>query len=84
MKRGGDVANTDKQNFRYDKEQWKNAVFKTEQMRRDGYPIDMTVLLSAAVDQFLNETDKQTAGRLGLEPLDQPVRIRRRPYVRGA
>jgi hypothetical protein len=78
------MANTDKYNFRYPTGRWKTAVDKTERMRRDGYPIDMTVLLSAAVDAMLDETDEQTATRLGLECAGHPVQIRRRPYVRDA
>lgn len=77
------MANTEKQNFRYDQDRWKLAVSKTEQMRIDGWDIDMTVVLTAAVDQLLDETPDSTAERLGLVQHAQPVRRWHRRYARG-
>jgi hypothetical protein len=78
------VANTDKQNFRYAGDRWKLAVAKTERMREqgfvmnDGYGLDMTALLAPRVDEFLGETDAQTAKRLGMTKADEPAKMRRR------
>lgn len=66
-----------KQNFRYDNARWLRAQDKAVRMRRVGYTVDMTLVLSRAVDAFLDETDAQTAERLELERAAGPVPIRR-------
>lgn len=71
-----------KQNFRYDVTRWGKAQDKTVRMRRAGYDVDMTKVLTAATDQFVDETDEQTVVRLGLARQDQPVGIYRRPAAR--
>jgi hypothetical protein len=55
-----------KRNFRYDEERWRTAVEKTVQMRRLGYPVSMTQVLSAEVDRFIAEDVDTSVRRLGL------------------
>jgi hypothetical protein len=76
------VSNTDKQNFRYPTEVWRRAVAKCAEMREHGYDIDMTRLLAAEVDRFLDEPCGATAERLGLAKADKPVPAYRRPAPR--
>jgi hypothetical protein len=78
------VASTDKQNFRYPGEEWKQAGEKCQAMRDAGYDIDMTKLLTREVDQFRNESTATTVKRLGLVRSSAPVKLYRRPTARPA
>lgn len=76
------MADTEKQNFRYPKERWAEAVAKTVAMREQGYDIDMTKVLGAAVDQFIAEGNSDTAVRLGLVAGEKPAPVWRKPFAR--
>lgn len=52
------MANTDKQNFRCDGEtRWRPAMERLEQMRADGYDVDMTKVLGSVVDTIRDTPD---------------------------
>lgn len=78
------MADTEKQGFRYPKEQWNEAVAKAAEMRESGWSIDMTKLLTAEVDLFRSETPAATARRLRLVKQREPVPVYRKPYAREA
>lgn len=74
------MANTDKQNFRYPSARWRMAVEKTEKMRDEGWPIDMTMVLSEAVERLLSSDPESIAEGLGISKGPAPAPMRRRPY----
>lgn len=67
------MANTDKQNFRYNGARWAQAVARAQDMRDNGYDVDMTRVLGQRIDEFLQEPYEVTAERLGVEKQDRPV-----------
>ena len=74
------MATGTKKNFRCsDDELWDKGLTKTEDMRRAGYDIDMTMVLNRAVRQLAEETPEQTAERLGLQAGEGPAKLYRRP-----
>lgn len=76
------MADTEKQNFRYPVERWRSAMTKLEDMRKAGYDIDMTKVLSAEVDRIIGETADSTAERLGLVAGEAPAAVWRKPFAR--
>ena len=79
------MATGTKKNFRCaDDAVWERALTKAEQMRRQGFDIDMTAVLNAAVRQFASEHEAETVQRFGLVRSDAPVPLYRRPVARTA
>lgn len=76
------MADTEKQNFRYNGADWREAQAKLASMREQGYDIDMTKVLTAEVDRIRDETVKQTAERLGLVAGERPAPVWRKPFAR--
>lgn len=76
------MADTEKQNFRYPVERWREAMAKMEKMRRAGFDIDMTKVLGAEVDRVLGESADATARRLGLVAGEAPAAVWRKPFAR--
>lgn len=62
-----------KKNFRAENAEWAAGIRKTQAMRRDGYPIDMTVVMEWALRQFIGETPGESAKRLGITKGDSPI-----------
>lgn len=81
---GGEApaVRTEKKNFRCDPDLWNRALDKAEVMRRNGYDIDMTKLLTKAVAEFVDEREVTTAARLDITRGPGPVGIYRRPAPR--
>lgn len=79
------MATGTKKNFRCtDDAVWEKCLTKAEEMRRQGFDIDMTAVLNAAVRQFASEEIAATRLRLGLIRADAPVPLYRRPVARTA
>jgi hypothetical protein len=78
------MPDTGSRNFRCETERWDQAQTKAKQMRTDGYDIDVTKVLNAALDAFLRETKRETATRLGLTKGSEPAKLYRRPSPRMA
>ena len=76
------MANTDKQNFRYDQVKWAQAMRKLADMRAAGYDIDMTRLLGAEVDRFLAQAPAATAKKLRIKQESVPVKEYHQPFTR--
>lgn len=62
-----------KKNFRAENREWAAGIRKTEDMRRAGYVVDMTVVMEAALREFVGESMEETATRLGLVKGDSPI-----------
>lgn len=62
-----------KKNFRAENAEWAAGIRKTEEMRREGYVIDMTGVMEAALREFVGESMEETATRLGLVKGDSPI-----------
>lgn len=79
------MATGTKKNFRCtDDAVWEKGLAKAEEMRRAGYDVDMTLVLNLAVRQYAEETDRETAERLGLVRGGRPMPLYRRPVARVA
>jgi hypothetical protein len=76
------MPDREKLNIRYDKNRRKAAQDKAARMRLSGYDIDVTAVITAAMDTFVDESDTATARRLGLVKAGHPVGIYRRPTAR--
>jgi hypothetical protein len=78
------MADTGSRNFRCPDTTWDAAQLKAQQMRQEGYDIDVTKVLNAALGAFLAETSEHTAERLALPKGGTPAPVYRRPKPRMA
>lgn len=76
------MATTRKKNFRADPDEWQAGLDKAERMRREGYDVDLTVVLNKALREFIDEADDASAQRMGLPRNTVAVPIYRAPLPR--